>query len=347
LEQPLASPRYALATPMKSSALGSVNWCVDYLQSAVNGFWGDYLSQKRNVLATDMTLRHRGHLLRTTPEALAAAFPEATNKVCVFVHSLAATEWLWHLSSAEYYNGDPTVSFGSRLYEDQGFTPIYVRYNSGRHISDNGRDLSVLLDELRQAYPLPIEEIALVGHSMGGLVARSAASYGRECSAPWVEQLRHVACIGAPNLGAPLGKAVNLLTGVLRNVDAAGAQVPAELLNSRSAGVKDLRYGYTHEEEWLGKDPDALFTNARLDVPLVEGVSYYFFAATISKDPEHPVGKLLGDLLVRLPSASGEVGDMTRRIPFSSGKVFPGMNHIHLANHPDIYEVLRDFLSRE
>ena len=102
-------------------------------------------------------------------------------------------------------------------------------------------------------------------------MARSAASYGRECNAPWVEQLRHVACIGTPNLGAPLEKAVNLLTRVLRKVDAAGA---------------------------------------------------------------------------RVPSASGETSDVTRRIPFSSGKVFPGMNHIHLANHPDIYEVLRDFFVR-
>ena len=168
LDQPLGSPRYQLATPMQSSAVGSVSWCIDYLQSALNGFWGDYLSKNHNVLATDMTLCHGGHMLRTAPEALAEAFPKATNKICVFVHSMAATEWLWNISSAEYYNGDPTVSFGSRLYEDQGFTPIYVRYNSGRHISDNGRDLSILLDELREAYPLPIEEIALVGHKMGG-----------------------------------------------------------------------------------------------------------------------------------------------------------------------------------
>jgi hypothetical protein len=177
------------------------------------------------------------------------------------------------------------------------------------------------------------------------LVARSAAHYAREHDEPWVAHLRHVACIGAPHLGAPLEKAVNLLTGVLKNLDAAGAQVPAELLDSRSAGVKDLRYGYTIDEEWAEKDPDEVFADARRNVPLVDGVGYYFLAATISRDPEHPLGELLGDLMVRLPSASGEAPEPARRIHFSSGSVFPGMSHIHIANHPDVYEALRDLLA--
>ena len=241
-----------LATPISSTAAGTASWYLDYLQSSLNGFWGDYLSRKNRRLDLGMTLRHHGRHLPATPEAFAGAFPNPTNKVCVFVHSLAATEWLWSLSSEEHY-GDPDVTFGTRLRADLGFTPIYLRYNTGRHISENGRALATLLTEVLDAYPVPVEEIALVGHSMGGLVARSAAHYAREHDEPWVAHLRHVACIGAPNLGAPLEKAVSLLTGVLRNVEAAGAQVPAELLDSRSAGVKDLRYGYTVDEEWAGK----------------------------------------------------------------------------------------------
>lgn len=192
---------------------------------------------------------------------------------------------------------------------------------------------------------MPVEEVALVGHSMGGLVARSAAHYAREHDEPWIAQLRHVACIGSPHLGAPLEKAVNLLTAALKKLDAAGAQVPAEILDSRSAGVKDLRYGYTVDEEWAGRDPDEVFADARRNVPLVDGVGYYFLAATISRDPEHPFGQLLGDLMVRLPSASGETPERARRIPFSSGAVFSGMNHVHIANHPDVYEALRDLFA--
>jgi pimeloyl-ACP methyl ester carboxylesterase len=344
LDQPSDSDALALATPVRSSAAGTASWYVDYLQASINGFWGDHLSRKNSRLDLGMTLRHHGRHLPATPEAFAAAFPEPTSKVCIFVHSLAATEWLWSLSSQEHY-GDPDVTFGTRLAEDLGYTPIYLRYNTGRHISENGRALSKLLADVLDAYPVPVAEIALIGHSMGGLVVRSAAYYAREHEEPWVAHLRHVACIGSPHLGAPLEKAVSVLTGVLRNIEAAGAQVPAALLDSRSAGVKDLRYGYTVDEEWAGKDPDEVFADARRNVPLVDGVGYYFLAATFARDPAHPLGQLLGDLMVRLPSASGEAPEHARRIHFSSGAVIPGMNHIHIANHPEVYAALRDLLA--
>ena len=169
LDQPSDSDALALATPVRSSAAGTASWYVDYLQASINGFWGDHLSRKNSRLDLGMTLRHHGRHLPATPEAFAAAFPEPTSKVCVFAHSLAATEWLWSLSSQEHY-GDPDVTFGTRLAEDLGYTPIYLRYNTGRHISENGRALSKLLTEVLDAYPVPVEEIALIGHSMGGLV---------------------------------------------------------------------------------------------------------------------------------------------------------------------------------
>ena len=344
LEEPSDSTAIELATPIRSSAAGTASWYVDYLQASINGFWGDHLSRRNSRLDLGMSLRHHGRHLPATSEAFAAAFPNPTPKVCIFVHSLAATEWLWSLSSEEHY-GDPDVTFGTRLLDDLGFTPIYLRYNTGRHISENGRALAKLITEVIEAYPVPVDEIALVGHSMGGLVARSAAHYAREHEEPWVAQLRHVACIGSPHLGAPLEKAVSVLTGVLRNVEAAGAQVPAALLDSRSAGVKDLRYGYTVDEEWAGKDPDEVFADARRNVPLVDGVGYYFLAATIARDPAHPLGQLLGDLMVLLPSASGEAPEQARRIHFSGGAVLPGMNHVHIVNHPDVYEALRHLLA--
>jgi pimeloyl-ACP methyl ester carboxylesterase len=332
-----------LATPVESTAAGTRSWTVDYLQATLNGFYGDYLNRRKNRLDLGMTFRHDGRRVPTTLEAFSAALATPSNRVCVFLHGLSTTEWLWSLSSEHHY-GEPGVTFGTRLEADLGFTPLYLRYNTGRHISENGRSLAKLLNEMLAAYPVPIEEIALVGHSMGGLVARSAAHYAGEHDEPWIERLRHIACIGSPHLGAPLEKAVNLLSGVLRRVDAAGAQVPAELLDARSAGIKDLRYGYILDEEWAGQDPDQVFADARRNVPLLDGVGYYFVAATITRDPAHPLGQLLGDLLVRLPSASGAAPEPPRRIPFRSGAVFSGMNHIHLANHPVVYEALREQL---
>lgn len=341
---PFEGSRYELATPIQSSAVGTASWYMDHLQSSINGFWGDHLSRKNSRLDLGMTLRHHGRHLPATREAFAAAFPNPTSKVCVFVHSLAATEWLWSLSSQEHY-GDPDVTFGTRLRDDLGFTPVYLRYNTGRHISENGRALAKLLTEVLDAYPVPVEEIALVGHSMGGLVARSAAHYAHAHREPWVDHLRHVVCIGSPHLGAPLEKAVNLLTGALRRVDAAGAQVFAQLLDSRAAGVKDLRHGYILDEEWAGKDPDAVFDDARRNIPLIDGVGYYFVAATISRDRDHPLGQLLGDLMVRLPSATGAAPEPARRIHFQGGRVVAGMSHMHIANHPDVYEALRELLA--
>jgi pimeloyl-ACP methyl ester carboxylesterase len=335
-----APPAITAATPLRSDAAGTVPWLIDHAEGALNGFIGDRLSRRGNALDLGMTLRLDGQVVPLEREALARALPGATGKLCVFVHGLSCTEWSWS-AFAERFHGDPSVNFGSLLRNDFAFTPIYVRYNSGRHVSENGRLLSELLSVLVSIYPWEISEIVLMGHSMGGLVARSAAHYGGTEGAVWTQHLRHVFCVGSPNLGAPLEKAVNLLSGVLRVFDTPGTRVPAEILNSRSAGIKDLRFGYTVDEEWQDRDPDALLEDNRRQVPFVDGVGYYFIGACLMRDPEHPMAQLLGDLLVCPPSAAGRARSPARCIPFRSGRVFGKMHHFDLANHPDVYRVIR------
>lgn len=330
----------APTTPLRSDAAGTLPWLIDHAEGVLNGFIGDKLKSRGNGLHLGMGLRHHGAPLAAERAALEQALPDATRKLCVFVHGLSCTEWAWSLYADRYY-GDPTVNFGSLLASELGFTPLYVRYNSGLHVSENGRALSELLKEIVAQYPVPVEEIVLIGHSMGGLIARSAAHYGARDSAPWADRLRHVFCLASPHLGSPLEKAVNLLSGLLRSIPSAGTEVPAAVLDTRSAGIKDLRFGYTVDEEWLDRDPDAVLEDNRVDLELLDGVGYYFIAATISDDPRHPLGRLLGDLLVRLPSAAGYAPEPTRRIAFSSGRVFGGMHHFHLANHPDVYDVIK------
>lgn len=337
----LVAERVVGDDPPRSSAQGRAPWLIDHVEGALNGFYGNYLSERRNELDLGMSLRHDGRILPAERAALARAFPDASGKLCVFVHGLSSTEWSWSVSAERFY-GDPGVNFGALLQADLGFTPLYVRYNSGRHVSENGRLLSALLAELVAEYPLEVEEIVLVGHSMGGLVVRSAAHYGQSDGGPWVERLSRVFCIGSPQLGAPLEKGVNVLSSVLGAIDTPGTQVPAQLLNARSAGIKDLRFGYTVDEEWQGKDPDALLQDYRQNVPLVDGVGYTFLAATVSEDPAHPLGLLLGDLLVRPPSAAGHAPQHARRIPFHAGRVLGGLNHFHLANHPEVYRAIRE-----
>ena len=208
--------------------------------SAINGAIGDRLLEQSNPLALTMAIRRRGEAVEPVADALAAAFPEATPRVAVFVHGLGGDEQWWWLG------GRP--SYGARLRDDRGYTPVYVRYNTGCHVSDNGRALAELLDELVANWPVDVEELALVGHSMGGLVARSASHMGEVDDHGWVGQLRHVVCLGSPHLGAPLEKAANLAGWTLNRLPE--MRPFAKVVNGRSVGIKDLRFGSCAEADW-------------------------------------------------------------------------------------------------
>ena len=130
-------------------------------------------------------------------------------------------------------------SYGSRLHDDLGYTPVYVRYNSGLHVSDNGRRLSEVLDHVIGGWPVDVEEIVLIGHSMGGLVARSACHYGESGGHRFTDAVRHVFCLGSPHLGADLEKGANALAWAFAKLPETRAF--ATFLNARSAGIKDLR----------------------------------------------------------------------------------------------------------
>lgn len=338
------APDQDLATRQSSSAQGTFSWWVDAAQGALNAAFGDFLRDRENGLEIRMGFRHEGRHFE--PEQLARALATPSPKLCVFVHGLGCTEWAWSFRAAELH-GDPEANFGTLLAKELGYTPIYVRYNSGLHVSENGRRLSELVGELARAYPGGVREIALVGHSMGGLVARSAAHYGKETGAEWLSRLTHVFSIGSPHLGAPLEKASNAISSVLGYFDTPGTQVPAKILNARSRGIKDLRFGYTVDEEWKDLPADAFLEDNRRDVPFVDSALYCFVASTITRDPNHPVGQLIGDVLVRLPSAAGLTPEPARRLPFHIGRVFGGLNHFELANHPDVYAEIRRWLVEE
>jgi len=71
------------------------------------------------------------------------------------------------------------------LRDDLGYSPVFLRYNTGLHVSVNGRTLAEILELLQDQWPVPITELVLIGHSMGGLVARSACHYGAELQHGW------------------------------------------------------------------------------------------------------------------------------------------------------------------
>lgn len=303
---------------------------------ALNGAFGDLLEQRDSALAVRMTIKRGGEDVVLTREGLRASFPDATGRVVVFLHGLCETEEAWLLGARR------TVPYGARLRVEAGYTPVYIRYNSGRHISDNGLELARLLDELDRCWPEDVHEVALIGHSMGALVARSACHQAAGQS--WVSKVRHIFMLGAPHHGAPLEKFVNAAGARLALLPETRALATA--LNLRSAGVKDLGHGYLLEQDWFGHDRDAFPRNAGSEIPFLPTANHYFVSASIARDRDGPAGRVIGDLLVMPSSAWAHRGRGQRlQFPVDNYRHIGGINHFGLLNHPAIYDQIRTWLA--
>jgi hypothetical protein len=162
--------------------------------------------------------------------------------------------------------------------------------------------------------------------------------------------VRHVFSLGSPHLGAPLEQVSHWFAGVLGLVDHPATQVPARLIEGRSAGIKDLRGGVIRDDDdWLGKDPFVLIEETEREVAFAPNVAYYFVAGTVTLDPEHPLGRLVGDFLVLAPSASGDHPDLAHRVPLGERRsvVLGGVSHMRLLNHPGVYEQIRAWCGKD
>jgi pimeloyl-ACP methyl ester carboxylesterase len=190
---------------------------------------------------------------------------------------------------------------------------------------------------------MPVSEIALIGHSMGGLVARSGAHQASGFRMRWPKSVRHVVSLGTPHMGAPLEQFVHYASAALSAMPE--TRPFGRFLRRRSAGIRDLRQGSLVDEDWRDRDPDALRAAACKEVPLLDGATHCFVTATLTRSDRHPVGRLLGDCLVLTPSASGR--GRNRRIAFrpEDGVHVGGAHHFALLNHPAVYAKLREWLA--
>jgi hypothetical protein len=177
---------------------------------------------------------------------------------------------------------------------------------------------------------------------MGGLVARGACHYAAAGS--WRERVRHVFMLASPHRGAPLERATNAACHALSKLPE--TRPFAAPLKLRSAGVKDLGYGYVVDEDWEGHDPDAFWDDTGTTVPFLQSANHYFVSATLSRDPSHPVGRLVGDLLVLRSSAWGQ-GTSGEPLQFGIDRYshLGGAIHFDLLNHPAVYAQIRRWLT--
>jgi pimeloyl-ACP methyl ester carboxylesterase len=297
----------------------------DVIISRINGIHGDYLARSGNPLALAMTLSNRGTLLDVeNPGQSFAASPaeQPTGKLMVLVHGLCMSSHHWQHEGCDY---------GEAARSALGYAPLYLRYNSGLPIAENGRLFARLLELLLRNWPVRVEELTIVGHSMGGLVARSACLAGRELRHRWLQTPTRLVFLGTPHLGAPLERGGQ---GLARLLGVSPYSAPlSKLAMARSAGIQDLRHG-------------TITLDGHRVVPLPKNAACYAVAASLGEGPRPVADSLLGDGLVPLDSALGRHRSRARdlRIPEQHRHVLYGMGHLDLLHRPEVFARLESWL---
>lgn len=314
-------------SPRRSAAALPAPQKASFALSAVSGFVGDYMARTRNPLAIRLGFYQGGKRLALKSGSLREALPQASPRIAIFIHGLCGSEDTWQM-----YADAQQRPYAERLAADLGYTPLHVRYNSGLHISHNGLSLARQLNKLLAAYPRPIEEISFIGHSMGGLIARAACARGHQQSAAWAAKVKHVICLGAPHRGSPLEKFVHNATRVMEHIPLARPLV--NLLNVRARGISDLRFGFTADADWRGRDPLTQYDGYLTPIARLPQAQYHFIGATMSSSADSAWSRKVGDGLVHLPSSTGhELADADTAMLFNT-------HHMRLLNHPLIYQQL-------
>jgi pimeloyl-ACP methyl ester carboxylesterase len=305
----------------------------------LNGTIGDYLARTGNGLATAMQLVANGQPIAVTREGLARAFPAATSRVVVLAHGLMNTEDVWTLPDG----GD----YGVFLARDLGFTPLYVRYNSGLAIPDNGAELARLLEGTVEAWPVPLEELLLLGFSMGGLVMRSACHRAALEEMRWLGLVRRAIYVGTPHLGAPYERVGRVLSRLAAVVPDPFVRLAAQIGDLRSDGIKDLGDADLRHEDRARRRAALSLRDPEHPVPLLPGIRHYLIAGALSTDPR--LAMVFGDALVPVPSGTNglRAAPGTLALPPRHVKIFAGMGHMTLAHDPHVYEQIREWCEED
>ncbi len=261
------------------------------LLGTLNAAAGDRLERQASPLALPMSIHARG--VSESP------------RLAVFVHGLGQTDDAW------LTDHDRHVPYGYRLEAELGYAPLYIRYNTGRHVSENGRELARLLETAVAQWPGEVREIALFGHAMGGLVARAACHYGS--GSTWTRHVRHVVMLGAPHGGAPIEQLMARAGSLLARLPE--TQAVAKAIDQRSAGIKDMRHGYVVEEDWR--------EGSTHEIPFLAGARHYFVSS--------------GNLWVTRGSAWARRAREPVRFPAEHYAHIDGVSHFGLLNHPAVY----------
>ena len=296
----------------------------DAVVAALNGVLGDHLQASGNPLAIRMQWRRAGAALHVSRAGIKAAIPDASGKLLLLIHGLCMNDRQWQRHGHDH---------GAALAAEKGFTPVYLHYNTGLPIGTNARELAVQIEALLHAWPVPVRELTILTHSMGGLVARGACHYGDMAGHAWLQPLRTIIFLGTPHLGAPLERGGRWVDIVL---DASPYTTAFSRLGKiRSAGITDLRHGTVLEKTGKSRRHEM--------IPLPPQVECHALAACITKASRPLAERLLGDGLVPVDSALGRHADAARDLglPKAHCWIGYGMNHLDLLDRAAVYAQIK------
>jgi pimeloyl-ACP methyl ester carboxylesterase len=305
------------------------------IRSALNGIVGDYLEEKDNPLKITMQFRYRSKEILLDSDCLGATYPAINGKIILMVHGSCMNDIQW--TRKEHNHGEV-------LAKEQDKTAIYLNYNSGKHISSNGQNLNILLEKLIKQWPVPIEQLEIIAHSMGGLVVRSALYYGKQEQKKWTKHLKKIVFLGTPHHGSPVERTGNYLDVVLESIPY--TKPFARLGKIRSSGVTDLRHGNLVDEDWQDNDRFERQSDQRQHIPLPQHIDCYSVAASIEKSTVNVYPRMIGDTLVDVKSALGQHENPDKDLHFKEKNTWVayGNTHLDLLSNLNIYAKIKSWL---
>lgn len=292
-----------------------------FLSAAVNGLIGDELRHDRPALAIEMAVRQGGRDVVLTRGDVATAFPGMTGRLVVFLHGLCENEDYWRR-----HRDRVGTTYGEALAA-RGWTPVFLRANTGLPLRENGVALASLLQQLVDVWPVDVARIALVGHSLGGLVMRAASAVVADGDgpAPWTRHVTDVITLSTPHLGSWFAVGADRASRTLARAPEVAAF--GRIIDRQAPGIHDLIEGLAH------------------DVPPLPHARYHLVSASLTRSPRHPVAAVIGDLLVTPRSAAGRDRRGTDLFPGAEVLHVGRTDHFGLLNHPEVHAALERWLA--
>lgn len=289
--------------------------------SALNGVLGDHLQQIHHPFALPMTLRRNGILLQH--EDVQQLANNDSGQINLFIHGLCMNDLQWQSRPGNY---------GDNLESEAGIPAIYLRYNTGLHISQNGQNLAHLLEDLDTHLPRNVT-VNVIAHSMGGLVCRAALHAAAAHHMHWPLRVKRAVFLGTPHQGAPLEKVGHWTDRLL-------ALTPysrpfSRLTRVRSNGINDLREGYIVASDWQHTPASSI---SRTPVLLPSHLSCHCVAASTAKQRSTRIRRLPGDGLVSVASALGQHADKSQalNIPEARQHLILDAHHMDLLSNHEV-----------